>query len=37
VAVFVSDSKAPESVREGVIAKIAKLGWDKWTANESDK
>lgn len=30
VAVFVSDSKAPEDVREGVIARIAKAGWDKY-------
>ncbi|MCU7491088.1 MAG: class A beta-lactamase [Bacteroidota bacterium] len=30
VAVFVSDSKAPEAVREGVIARIAKTGWDKY-------
>lgn len=30
IAVFVSDSKAPESVREGVIARIAKAGCDKY-------
>ncbi|MGE5352769.1 MAG: class A beta-lactamase [Acidobacteriota bacterium] len=30
VAVFVSDSKAPEDVREGVIARIAKAGWAKY-------
>lgn len=30
VAVFVSDSKAPEAVREGVIARITKTGWDKY-------
>lgn len=31
VAVFVSDTKAGESVREGVIAKIARAAWDCWT------
>jgi beta-lactamase class A len=30
IAVFVSDSKAPQSVREGVIAKIARAAWDCW-------
>jgi beta-lactamase class A len=30
VAVFVSDSKADEATREGVIARIAKAVWDKW-------
>ena len=31
IAVFVSDSTAPQSVREGVIAKIAHAAWDCWT------
>jgi beta-lactamase class A len=31
VAVFVSDSLADQTVREGVIAKIAKEVWDKWS------
>jgi beta-lactamase class A len=30
IAVFVSDSRADEKTREGVIAKIAKAAWDKW-------
>lgn len=30
IAVFVSDSKAPDAVREDVIARIARLGWDYW-------
>lgn len=30
IAVFVSDSKASETVREAVIAKIAKAAWDFW-------
>jgi beta-lactamase class A len=30
VAVFVSDSRRSESVREGVIAKIARAAWDCW-------
>lgn len=30
VAVFVSDSRAPEAVRESVIARIARAGWDKY-------
>jgi beta-lactamase class A len=33
VAVFVSDSAADEAIREGVIARIAKVVWDK-TSNE---
>lgn len=33
LAVFVSDTKAEETVREGVIAKIARAGWDCWTRN----
>lgn len=32
VAVFVSDSKATEAVREGVIAEIARAAWDHWAA-----
>ncbi|MGI8882674.1 MAG: serine hydrolase, partial [Pyrinomonadaceae bacterium] len=31
IAVFVSDSPADEATREGVIAKIAKAAWDKWS------
>jgi beta-lactamase class A len=31
IAVFVSDSKAQQSVREGVIARIARASWDCWT------
>jgi beta-lactamase class A len=31
IAVFVSDSPADEKTREGVIAKIAKAVWDKWS------
>jgi beta-lactamase class A len=31
VAVFVSDTKADEETREGVIAKIARAAWDCWT------
>jgi beta-lactamase class A len=31
VAVFVSDSKADEKTREGVIAQIARAAWDKWS------
>lgn len=30
VAVFVSDSKAPDTVRDNIIARIAKAGWDKY-------
>jgi beta-lactamase class A len=30
IAVFVSDSPANEATREGVIAKVAKVVWDKW-------
>ncbi|MDX6304503.1 MAG: beta-lactamase class, partial [Blastocatellia bacterium] len=33
IAVFVSDSAADEATREGVIARIAKVVWDK-TSNE---
>jgi hypothetical protein len=32
LAVFVSDSRADESVREGVIAQIARAAWDCWTS-----
>ncbi|HEV7373267.1 MAG TPA: class A beta-lactamase [Pyrinomonadaceae bacterium] len=35
VAVFVSDTKADEIVREGVIAKIARAAWDCWTKREA--
>src|SRR5207253_8196592 len=31
IAVFVSDSPVDEATREGVIAKIAKAVWDKWS------
>jgi beta-lactamase class A len=31
IAVFVSDSPADEATREGVIAKVAKAVWDKWS------
>jgi beta-lactamase class A len=31
VAVFVKDSRAPESAREGAIAGIARAAWDCWT------
>ena len=31
IAVFISDSKADQSVREGVIAKIARATWDCWS------
>jgi beta-lactamase class A len=30
IAIFVSDSRAQQSVREGVIAKIARASWDCW-------
>ncbi|HEX2869479.1 MAG TPA: class A beta-lactamase [Ignavibacteriales bacterium] len=30
IAIFVSDSKAPDNVRDSVIARIAKTGWDKY-------
>lgn len=33
VAVFVSDSPADEATREGVIAKVAKVIWEKFSAN----
>jgi beta-lactamase class A len=32
IAVFVSDSRASEEVREGAIAGIARAAWDCWTA-----
>lgn len=32
VAVFVSDAKADEATREGVIAKVARAAWDCWAA-----
>lgn len=32
IAVFVADSRADEAAREGVIAKIAKAAWDRWSA-----
>ena len=31
VAVFVSDSPADDKTREGVIARIAKAAWDRWS------
>ncbi len=31
IAVFVTDSKAQQSVREGVIAKIARASWNCWS------
>jgi beta-lactamase class A len=31
IAVFVSDSLADEATRDGVIAKIARAVWDKWS------
>jgi beta-lactamase class A len=31
VAVFVSDSPADDKTREGVIARIAKASWDRWS------
>ena len=31
IAVFVSDSAADETTREGVIAKVARAVWDKWS------
>ena len=31
IAVFVADSPADEATREGVIAKVAKAVWDKWS------
>lgn len=37
IAVFVSDTKADESVREGVIAKIARAAWDCWTRVEQKR
>jgi beta-lactamase class A len=36
IAVFVSDSPADEATREGVIAKIAKAVWDKWSHSNSN-
>jgi beta-lactamase class A len=31
LAVFVSDSRANDAVREEVIAKVAKAAWDAWS------
>lgn len=31
IAVFVSDSTADEKTREGIIARVAKAAWDKWS------
>ena len=31
IAVYVSDSTAPAFIREGTIAQIAKLVWDRWS------
>ncbi len=33
IAVFVSDAKADEATREGVIAKIASAAWKHWTSS----
>jgi beta-lactamase class A len=33
IAVFVAESPADEATREGVIAKLAKIVWDKWGKN----
>jgi beta-lactamase class A len=30
IAIFVSDSEAPDAVRDSVIAKIARTTWDEW-------
>ena len=35
VVVFLADSRANEAVREGVIAKIARAGWDNWSQHLS--
>ena len=32
IAVFISDSKADDAEREGVIARIARAAWDYWSA-----
>ena len=34
IAVFVSDSLADEATREGVIAKVARAVWDKWSSEK---
>jgi beta-lactamase class A len=31
IAVFVSDSQANDTIREEVIAKVAKAAWDEWS------
>ncbi len=31
VAVFVADSQADEATREGVIARVARAAWDRWS------
>ena len=36
VAVFVSDSRADQAAREGVIAAIARAAWDCWTGAAGD-
>jgi beta-lactamase class A len=33
IAIFVSDSRASEEVREGVIARIARAAWDCWNVS----
>jgi beta-lactamase class A len=33
IAVFVADSSADEMAREGVIAKIARAAWDRWSSD----
>ena len=37
VAVFISDSWATDSARDETIAKIARLGWDKWSSGYPSK
>ena len=34
IAVFVSDSPVDETTREGVIAKVARAVWDKWSSSK---
>jgi beta-lactamase class A len=35
IAVFVSDTRADEATRDGVIARIARAAWDHWTNPQS--
>lgn len=37
IAVFVSDSRASEETREGVIAAIARAAWDHWVGQEGPR